>query len=140
MTVGATESFERLRAKVIEVGAESIEPKRAYKPRAKKEPEPEPIQIIDPEVITECFAFLFDSLADRRGAHWKMTPDETKRLGELTNRVIGKHAPEWLAKWGDEIALATLLGYAVGTRLMIDAKLKKDIDDAVNADGPLTPQ
>jgi hypothetical protein len=127
-----TEGFKELHAEIVERSTEEVKPpkKKVGRPsnaeiaaRGGKPGKPvvAPVEILPPETVAEIIALPFELYAKRKGAHWELQPEEKKKIGELTAKVLNKHAPEWLAKWGDELGLCTVVGMALISRMLIDA-------------------
>lgn len=153
-----SEGFSELRSEVVERGnAEDAPPKKkrgrpsnaerlargetiGSTPRKVAEPRPDFLPV---ETVVAMVALPFDLIAKRKGEHWKLSEEESKQIGTLTAKVLTKNVPEWLDKWGDEIALATVLGMAIVGRYMIDlnerAKEEKRTIEAEATRAPLYP-
>jgi hypothetical protein len=138
-----SEGFSDLRSEVVERGTAPVKKKIGRPSNAervargetvkKKTDEPKP-DFIPIETMVEIVALPFDIYAARKGEHWKLTEPEKKQIGALTAKVLNKHVPGWLEQYGDEIALATVLGMALVTRIMVD------IANARQAEKPIIPQ
>lgn len=119
-TAPAGDDYQTLKAELIDTGEKA--PQKIRERRSTKQPEPVQVQeILDPQTMQMILEFPFNYLANRRGEHWKLTKGESEQLGALTNRVAVKYSPEWLSAFGDEIALATLLGLVLLPRMQIDS-------------------
>jgi hypothetical protein len=125
------ETLEELKAELVTESSNEIPPikKARGRPRRAKvetdtaQADPATIDAISPELVEQLLSFGFDYIAERRGEHWKLTEQENKQISLLSSRVANKYLPEWLAKFGDEIALSTLLGFCLLSRLRIDSQI-----------------
>jgi len=126
-----TETLQELKAELVsESQAETVIPKKRGRPRKAQTAETAvteqaPIDTISPEMVGEILSFGFEYIADRRGEHWKLSIPEKDRLAILSSRVANKYLPEWIARFGDEIALSTMLGLCIFARFRIDAEIAK---------------
>lgn len=84
------------------------EPRRKRgRPRKVRDEAPRPDELTD--AIAGLYAVGFLLIAKRGGAHWLLTPDESKLLAEKTQRVIEYYFPDM-----PEFHPALGLGLAVG--------------------------
>lgn len=79
-------------------------------------------ELLDEATIRTYLQVPFDFIAARKGAHWKLTEGELAASVPLLTKVSNKHAPEFLKRWGDEIALAITLGMIFLKRVNIDSE------------------
>lgn len=90
-----------------------------------EQPEGAQVEVISTgEMLTGLFDITFNNvIAPRRGAHWKMSKDESKALGVAYGAVLDKHFPDLAA--GPEVT-AVLISIAVfGPRFATDAAAAK---------------
>lgn len=87
-----------------------------YQPGTATEPEPE----LGAAELAFLFDMTFSLMAARRGDHWKLHGDESKALGEATDKVLAKYLPD--VKAGPEVVLLLTAGAIVAPRLMEDGK------------------
>lgn len=118
---GNTPETEQKQYMALEHFASEADP-NDYTPGAPAPAEPEP------ELGASELAFLFDMtfslVASRRGAHWKLDPEESKALGEATDKVMEKYLPGMKA--GPEVVLLLTAGALVAPRLMQDGERQED--------------
>jgi len=133
--IAPSETFQDLRVDISPPVDEtpSAQPrKRGRPPGSKNAPKQtanvveQPPEIVPPEVLANGVEIIFDIIAKRKGEHWKLDKREKDQIGVYATKVISKWSPLWLAKYGDEISLATVLGMAICTRMLLDARLKLD--------------
>jgi hypothetical protein len=136
-----SEGFGDLRSEVIERGTVQPEKRKRGRPSnadraargetVKPKTVAPPVDMIPVETMVEIVALPFDIYAKRRGPHWKLSDEEKKQIGTLTNKVLNKYAPEWAVRFGDEIALATVLGMAIIARVLIDVNNRMAEDEKI---------
>ena len=74
--------------------------------------------LFDDEIIDSFIEIPFDFLAKRYGDFWKLSPDEKKKLSNLTSKVASKWLPLWLERYADEAALAFTFAVIVYPRYL----------------------
>ena len=84
--------------------------------------EPVAADLLDESTIRMFLQVPFDFIAARKGAHWKLSPQELDAAVPLAVKVSNKHAPEILKRWGDEIALGVVLGMIFLKRVNLDTE------------------
>jgi hypothetical protein len=132
-----SETFADLKGEVLERGTvESVKPKKRGRPSnadriargeviGPKAKTAEPVELIPVETVIEIVALPFELIANRKGNHWRLQKQEKEQIGILANKVLNKYAPSWFAQYGEEIALATVLGMVLVVRVMEDIKLNE---------------
>ena len=93
------ESLEELEKEAKE--NEEIKKEKPKRVRHKKEPDIE----LDNTQTSMMLDWLFDTIAERAGTHWKLNPKESQQGAILINKVILKYAPV-LSKYSEELGLA----------------------------------
>ena len=73
--------------------------------------------------VEELIAWPFDVVAERRGAFWRLKPDEKKRLAISLAVVMEKWLPDFMLTYEEEIALAIILSGVVIGRLREDERV-----------------
>lgn len=74
------------------------------------------------DTIQPLVEWPFDTLAERRGSFWKLSPKESGQLSLCLGVIFAKWLPYWLVKWEEEIALGIILGTAFLTRVKEDRR------------------
>lgn len=97
-------------------------PKGDFKPQ--DAPTARPI-IVDESAIKFILHSVFNTIAIKRGSHWKLSAEESKVLIPPATRVANKYAPLFLVKYADEIALLTAVVGIVYVRIDADMELNK---------------
>lgn len=69
------------------------------------------------EDVADFLELAFGLVAYRRGDHWKLSPEESKRIGAWVRKAIERHGIEWVARWLPDIMAGALLGYAILKRV-----------------------
>lgn len=80
----------------------------------------------DPAVagmLVGVFVLLFDAVAARRGAHWKLQQAEAVELGNSSAALISKYFPN--AQASPEMRLLMVAGAVVGIRYAADVAIAK---------------
>lgn len=70
--------------------------------------------------VVELVAWPFDVVAARRGAFWKLTPQESQRLAMSLSVVVEKWLPDFMLRFEEEIALGIILGAVLIGRVRED--------------------
>lgn len=92
------------------------EPRRKRgRPRKARDDAPRPDELTD--AIAGLYAVGFLLIAKRGGAHWLLTPDESKLLAEKTQRVIEYYWPD-LPEFHPGVGLALAAGAIIVPRAM----------------------
>ncbi len=77
------------------------------------------LPLFDLDFIDNLIEIPFDYFAKRYGEFWKLSPDEKKKLGSLSNKVASKWIPLWIERFADELALALTFGMIVYPRYQL---------------------
>lgn len=94
------------------------------------------------EDVADFLELAFGLVAYRRGDHWKLHPEESKRIGAWVRKAIERHGIEWVARWLPDIMAGALLGYAILKRvdrdraIAAEKKLQAANKPADRKDGP----
>lgn len=99
-----------------------------------KKKEPPPSDVI--AVCAEVWAVVFGVVARSQGDKWILTAEEKARLGLHTAAVVQKYFPDFLERFGEELALAFVLAGVWYTRRMMSDEKKAE---AVVEDRDATP-
>jgi hypothetical protein len=79
--------------------------------------------LFDDEFIGSIIELPFDYLAKRQGEHWKLSPEEKKKLAVLSNKISSKYLPLWLERYADEVSLILTVGTIVYPRYLMTQEL-----------------
>ena len=72
--------------------------------------------------IEEIVRWPFETMAERRGAFWKLKDTEAHKLSCAVGVILAKWLPYWLEKYEEEIALGFTLGACLFSRVREDRK------------------
>lgn len=86
----------------------------------------EPEVLFDPALVSLLVGIPFDLLAARRGEHWRLSDGEKDAIVPVLGRVLDKYLPSALGRFGDELALLTVLSIVVVPRIQRDAQIEAD--------------
>ena len=80
--------------------------------------------IFDPEATNYIISTIFNTMANlTKEEDWALDKEEMEILGPPLNRVVNKHAPNFLKKYQDEVVLGTVLASIFITKVQrINAK------------------
>lgn len=86
----------------------------------------ESLVLFDDQFLASIIELPFDYFEKRYGEFWKLSPDERKKLADLSNKLASKYIPLWVERFADEIAFLSTLGILIYPRyLMTKAVIEK---------------
>jgi len=95
----------------------------AYDDEQPAEPADVPGLPIGPDEVTAFLVGIGDALAQLRGPHWQIEPDETAMLAPAVARQLAKPdnaAAEWLMRHGDALLITVGLGLIIVPRAAVE--------------------
>ena len=99
--------------------------------------EPEQPEMSTAELCQMVVGVLFAIVANRRGEHWNLSPEETEKLGNAAGAVVDKYAPD--LDTGPEAALVMVGVMIAAPRLAMDKQIEAEKEEngkeAVTVDG-----
>jgi len=83
----------------------------------------ESLVLFDDQFLASIIELPFDFFAKRYGDFWKLSPDERKKLTDLSNKLASKYIPLWVERFADEIAFASTFAIIVYPRYLMTKEL-----------------
>jgi hypothetical protein len=126
------ENLGEIRAELKQQETEPPKKKRGpYKKKEKDDTPTEPeFQLdIDAKDFEIMLRFLFGIIAQRRGAHWNLQPEELSTGAELFAKLAQKYFP-LLGQWALEIQALIFMGGVIGQRIAVEIMIKRAREDS----------
>lgn len=96
---------------------------------------PQTDTIFDPEATNYIVSTIFNTMATlTKEKEWALDKEELEILGPPLNRVVNKHAPDFMKKYQDEVVLGTVLISMFITKMQ-RIEMKKQANHGGNKDG-----
>ena len=90
----------------------------------------ETLVLFDDQFLASIIELPFDFFAKRYGEFWRLSPDERKKLTDLSNKLASKYIPLWVERFADEIAFASTFAIIVYPRYLMTKELaEKTIEE-----------